>query len=150
MESIWAGKQRLYSKICNQPGYIPPDAYNSTGPIVWDTPIPFDEYALPTFPVDALPEVIRRYVLAVAESTQTSVDMAAVEALGVVSLCSQGKYFIRGNADWTEPLNTYAVVILPPAERKSSVLSMMIHPVEVYENWKTNGAVRKSSKAKWN
>ena len=133
LESIWAGKQRLYSKICNQPGYIPPDAYNSTGPIVWDTPIPFDEYALPTFPVDALPEVIRRYVLAVAESTQTSVDMAAVEALGVVSLCSQGKYFIRGNADWTEPLNTYAVVILPPAERKSSVLSMMIHPVEVYE-----------------
>ena len=83
--------------------------------------------------MDALPEVIRRYVLAVAESTQTSVDMAAVEALGVVSLCSQGKYFIRGNADWIEPLNTYTVVILPPAERKSSVLSMMIHPVEVYE-----------------
>ena len=133
LESIWAGKQRLYSKIRNQPGYIPPDAYNSTGPVVWDTPILFDEYDLPTFPVDALPEVIRRYVLAVAESTQTSVDMAAVEALGVVSLCSQGKYFIRGNADWIEPLNTYTVVILPPAERKSSVLSMMIHPVEVYE-----------------
>lgn len=56
-----------------------------------------------------------------------------MEALGVVSLCSQGKYFIRGNADWAEPLNTYTVVILPPAERKSSVLSMMIHPVEVYE-----------------
>ena len=133
LESIWAGKQRLYAKICNQPGYIPPDAYNSTGPVVWDTPIPFDEYDLPTFPVDALPEVIRRYVLAVAESTQTSVDMAAVEALGVVSLCSQGKYFIRGNADWAEPLNTYTVVILPPAERKSSVLSMMIRPVEVFE-----------------
>ena len=129
LESIWAGKQRLYAKICKQPGYVPPDAYNSTGPVVWDTPIPFDEYDLPTFPVDALPEVIRRYVLAVAESTQTSVDMAAVEALGVVSLCSQGKYFIRGNADWAEPLNTYTVVILPPAERKSSVLSMMIHPV---------------------
>lgn len=133
LESIWAGKQRLYAKICKQPGYIPPDAYNSTGTVVWDKPIPFDEYDLPTFPVDALPEVIRRYVLAVAESTQTTVDMAAVEALGVVSLCSQGKYFIRGNADWAEPLNTYTVVILPPAERKSSVLSMMIRPVEVFE-----------------
>lgn len=83
--------------------------------------------------MDALPEVIRRYVLAVAESTQTTVDMAVVEALGVVSLCSQGKYFIRCNADWAEPLNTYTVVILPPAEQKSSVLSMMIHPVEVFE-----------------
>lgn len=134
LESIWAGKQRLYAKICKQPGYVPPDAYNSAGPVVWDTPIPFDEYDLPTFPVDALPEVIRRYVLAVAESTQTSVDMAAVEALGVVSLCSQGKYFIRGNADWAEPLNTYTVVILSPAERKSSVLSMMIRPVELFES----------------
>ncbi len=133
LESIWAGKQRLYAKMRKQPGYIPPDAYNGIGSVVWETPLPFDEYDLPTFPVDALPETVRRYVLAVAESTQTSVDMAAVEALGVVSLCSQGKYFIRGNADWVEPLNIYTVVILPPAERKSSVLSMMIRPVEEYE-----------------
>lgn len=133
LENIWAGKQRLYVKMRKQPGYIPPDAYNGTGSVVWETPLPFDEYDLPTFPVDALPETVRRYVLAVAESTQTSVDMAAVEALGVGSLCSQGKYFIRGNADWAEPLNIYTVVILPPAERKSSVLSMMIRPVEEYE-----------------
>lgn len=133
LENIWAGKQRLYVKMRQQPGYIPPDAYNGTDSVVWETPLPFDEYDLPTFPVDALPETVRRYVLAVAESTQTSVDMAAVEALGVVSLCSQGKYFIRGNADWAEPLNIYTVVILPPAERKSSVLSMMIRPVEEYE-----------------
>lgn len=133
LENIWVGKQRLYVKMRKQPGYIPPDAYNGTGSVVWETPLPFDEYDLPTFPMDALPETVRRYVLAVAESTQTSVDMAAVEALGVVSLCSQGKYFIRGNADWAEPLNIYTVVILPPAERKSSVLSMMIRPVEEYE-----------------
>ena len=88
LESIWAGKQRLYAKMRKQPGYIPPDAYNGIGSVVWETPLPFDEYDLPVFPVDALPETVRRYVLAVAESTQTSVDMAAVEALGVVSLCS--------------------------------------------------------------
>ena len=133
LERIWTGKQRLYAKMRKQPGYIPPDAYNGIGSAVWETPLPFDEYDLPAFPVDALPEVIRRYVLAVAESTQTPVDMAAVEALGIVSLCCQGKYFIRGNADWAEPLNTYMVVIMEPAERKSSVLSMMIRPVEEYE-----------------
>lgn len=133
LENIWVGKQRLYVKMRKQPGYIPPDAYNGTGSVIWETPLPFDEYDLPSFPVDALLETVRRYVLAVAESTQTSVDMAAVEALGVGSLCSQGKYFIRGNADWAEPLNIYTVVILPPAERKSSVLSVMIRPVEEYE-----------------
>lgn len=133
LENIWVGIQRLYVKMRKQPGYIPPDAYNGTGSVIWETPLPFDEYDLPSFPVDALPETVRRYVLAVAESTQTSVDMAAVEALGVGSLCSQGKYFIQGNADWAEPLNIYTVVILPPAERKSSVLSVMIRPVEEYE-----------------
>ena len=133
LENIWVGKQRLYVKMRKQPGYIPPDAYNGTGSVIWETPLPFDEYDLPSFPVDALPETVRRYVLAVAESTQTSVDMAAVEALGVGSLCSQGKYFIQGNAYWAEPLNIYTVVILPPAERKSSVLSVMIRPVEEYE-----------------
>ena len=133
LENIWVGKQRLYVKMRKQPGYIPPDAYNGTGSVIWETPLPFDEYDLPSFPVDALPETVRRYVLAVAESTQTPVDMAAVEALGIVSLCCQGKYFIQGNADWAEPLNIYTVVILPPAERKSSVLSVMIRPVEEYE-----------------
>lgn len=98
LENIWEGKRRFYAKLRKQPGYIPPDTYNRTDPVTWDTPIPFDEYDLPTFPVNSLPEVVRRYVLAVAESTQTTVDMAAVEALGVVSLCSQGKYFIRGSA----------------------------------------------------
>lgn len=62
LERIWAGKQRLYAKIRKQVGYIPPDAYNGEAPVTWDTPIPFDEYDLPAFPVDALPEVIRRYV----------------------------------------------------------------------------------------
>lgn len=133
LENIWAGKQKLYAKMRKQPGYILPDAYNAADAVVWDTPLPFDEYDLPAFPTDALPETVRRYVLAVAESTQTSADMAAVEALGVVSLCSQGKYFVRGNADWSEPLNTYTVVVLSPAERKSSVLSMMIRPVELFE-----------------
>ena len=65
-ESIWAGKQRLCDKIRKQPGYIPPDAYNSTGPVVWDTPIFFDENDLPELPADILPPAVRDYVLAVA------------------------------------------------------------------------------------
>lgn len=64
---------------------------------MWDTHIPFDEYALPSFPVEALPETLRVYVVAVAESTKTAMDMTAVEALGIVALCSQGKYLIRGS-----------------------------------------------------
>lgn len=133
VEGIWRGKERFYEKMRRQPGYVPPEAYNAPATVIWDTPIPFDDYVLPEFPVEALPEIVRRYVLAVSESTQTPVDMAAVEALGVAALCAQGKYVAHGGANWSEPINLYLVVVLPPAERKSSVLAMMIGPVEEYE-----------------
>lgn len=139
LERIWASCQKFYQKVSSMPGYIPPDAYNGNLPIQWETPIPFDEFDLPEFPVDALPPVIREYVCAVAESTQTSVDMSAVASLAILSICLQGKYRIWGKPDWSEPLNTYCVVVLPPAERKSAVISLMTSPLEEYEK-EVNGA----------
>ena len=133
VEQIWKSRQNFFQKIVKAGGWKTPETYSASAPIEWDTPIPFDEYALPSFPVEALPEPLRMYVNAVSESTQTTVDMAAVEALGIVALCSQGKFLIRGNADWAEPLNAYMVIILPPAERKSSVMALMVAPVENYE-----------------
>lgn len=133
VEQIWKSRKNFFRKVVKPKGWKQPEAYSGTAPIEWDTPIPFDEYDLPAFPVDALPEVLREYVLAVSESTQTAVDMAAVEALGVIALCGQGKYSVCGTADWREPINLYLVVILPPAERKSSVIAWMMSPVEEYE-----------------
>lgn len=133
LQSVWASCQKFHKKLCCTPGYIPPEVYNGTGPIQWDTPIPFDDFDLPTFPADALPPVIRDYVSAVAETTQTSVDMAAVASLAIISICVQGKYRIWGKPDWSEPLNTYCVIVLPPAERKSAVMTLMTVPLEDYE-----------------
>lgn len=133
LEKIWRGKEGFYNKLLATPGYIPPEVYNGTGPVQWDTPIPFDEFDLPTFPVDALPSAVRDYVKAVAETTQTSVDMAAVASLAILSICLQGKYRIWGKPDWSEPLNTYCVIVLPPAERKSAVMALMTAPLEDYE-----------------
>ena len=80
-----------------------------------------------------MPPVVRDYVKAVSETTHTSVDMAAVASLAILSICLQGKYRIWGKADWWEPLNTYCVIVLPPAERKSAVISLMTAPLEEYE-----------------
>lgn len=133
LETIWGSCQKFFKKISSVPGYIPPDAYNGTGPIQWETPIPFDAFDLPTFPADTLPPAVCDYVQAVAETTQTSVDMAAVASLAILSICLQGKYRIWGKPDWSEPLNTYCVIVLPPAERKSAVISLMTAPLEEYE-----------------
>lgn len=133
LETIWGSCQKFFKKLSSTATYIPPEAYNGTGPIQWETPIPFDDFSLPEFPTDALPPALRDYVQAVAETTQTSADMAAVASLAVLSICVQGKYRIWGKPDWSEPLNTYCVVVLPPSERKSAVISLMTAPLEEYE-----------------
>lgn len=133
LNTIWASCRKFFKKLSSTPGYVPPEAYNGTGPLRWETPIPFDAFDLPTFPADTLPTAVRDYVKAVAETTQTSVDMAAVASLAILSICLQGKYRIWGKPDWSEPLNTYCVIVLPPAERKSAVISLMTAPLEEYE-----------------
>jgi len=101
---------------------------------VWESPIPFKNMDLPTFPVDELPCIVENYVRAVAETTQTSPDMAAVASLAILALCLQGKFKIEGKKDWQEPLNLYTLVIAPPAERKSAVMMLMSEPVKQFEN----------------
>lgn len=88
---------------------------------------------LPSFPLSALPDTIRDYVEAVAEHSQTSPDMAAVIALGVLAVCLQGKYKVEGTPGYYEPLNLYVVVIAPPGERKSSVMRSMTKYLYDYE-----------------
>ncbi len=88
---------------------------------------------LPKFPVDALPEVVKDYVIAVAENSQTSPDMAAVISLGVLASCLQGKYVVEGISGYCEPLNLYTVVVAAPGERKSSVMKSMTKYLYEYE-----------------
>jgi len=111
------------------------DKLNETKDIsVWESPIPFKSVDLPAFPVDELPCIVENYVRAVAETTQTSPDMAAVSSLAILALCLQGKFKIEGKKDWQEPLNLYTLVVAPPAERKSAVMMLMSEPVKQFEN----------------
>ena len=132
LAGIWRSARKFYSRVSSAPGYVAPAGFKPVQ-TVWSEPVPFEEKKLPVFPVHTLPEVLKNYVLAVAESLQTPVDMAAVSALGVLSLCCQGKYVVRINSDWAEPLNLYAVNIAEPSERKSSNIKAMIRPVVEYE-----------------
>ena len=100
---------------------------------VWEKPIPFQEISLPSFPTDALPEIVRNYVLAVSETTQTSPDMAATAAISILALSVQGKYRIQGKSDWIEPLNIYACFVANPAERKSAVMYFLAQGIVKYE-----------------
>ncbi len=110
--------------------YTPKQEKPPFPPIVPLTPKGSD---LPAFPVDALPEVMKQYVSAVAEQSQTSPDMAAVIGLGVLAVCLQGKYKVEGMPGYFEPLSLYTVVIAAPGERKSSVMRSMTCYLYDYE-----------------
>ena len=133
LRSIWRSAVKFYrDTVSAHPAYVAPGAYGQT-PSAWESPIPFSRFGHVAFPADALPADLRDFVLAVAESTQTPVDMAGTAALSILSVCLQGKYRVRGKADWLEPLNTYALIIATPSERKSAVLNQMLRPINGYE-----------------
>lgn len=80
---------------------------------------------LPVFPVECLPPALGKYVQAVADNIQVSVDMAAVSALAVCAICVQRKFIVNPKPGWVEPLNLYAVIVAKPSERKSPVMKSM-------------------------
>lgn len=141
---IWKSAAKFYkNKVVTNPSYTKPEEYNKPTEIKWDTPIPFEKPTLHTFPIDALPKIIKDYVVAVAETTQTPVDMAATASLAIMSLCMQGRYRIDGKADWNEPVNLYTLIIAEPSERKSAIISFMTRPVNEYElNYNNTNAGR--------
>lgn len=85
------------------------------------------------FPIECFPNKIRRYIEAVAEHTQTPVDMASVASLATVATAIQGKFEIESKKGYIEPLNLYFMVVAKPAERKSAVTRDMTTTIYTYE-----------------
>lgn len=100
---------------------------------LWQEPVHFDEYKLPTFNVDVFPRWLREYIQGVSESTQTPIDAACMAAISILSTILSKKFSVNITEDWSESLNTYAVLALPPGNRKSSVFKLMQLPIITYE-----------------
>jgi len=97
------------------------------------TPMPLDAVEIPKFPVDCLPDAVRDYVVAVAESTQTTYEMAGILSLGVLASIMQGKAVVEVKPGYTEQLSVYAVAIAESGERKSAVIKHLTEPIPEYE-----------------
>lgn len=95
--------------------------------------VPPDTSRLPPFPADSLPPPLRYMAKAAAVNLQVAVDMTAVAALAVASLCVQGRFVVNPKPGWIEQLNLYAAVIARPSGRKTPALSVMTRPLHVFE-----------------
>ncbi len=96
----------------------------------WDEPLPIGPKAdVPAFPVEVLPAWLRDWVTALADALQCPVDLPAMLALAVLSLCCAKKYVVRVRPDWEEPINLYVAVALKPGESKSPAFAAATRPI---------------------
>ncbi|MFD9861250.1 YfjI family protein [Streptomyces alboflavus] len=97
---------------------------------MWEEPIPLTgPRKLAPFPIEALPGWLREFVAAVAEETQTPVDLPGAIALSVLATAAGGRSVVQVRGNWREPTNLYVVVSLPPANRKSAVFGLLTDPL---------------------
>lgn len=104
-------------------------------PELFETPESFEKtIPLTPFPLSSLPDILAKYLKAVAENVQVYPEMCALPMLSVLSLCCQGKFEVRfPNSTHKEPLNIYTVTVAKPGERKSGVFRSFIYPLIKYQ-----------------
>jgi replicative DNA helicase len=96
----------------------------------WDVPVPLSAVpGLPPFPVEVYPGWLADEVTAVAEFTQTPVDLPGTVVLSVLAAALGGRAIVNIRQGYAEPLNLYTAVALPPGSRKSSVHSTLTAPL---------------------
>jgi hypothetical protein len=93
----------------------------------------FDDLYLPSFPIDVLPPVLREWVSALSEATQTPPDLAGLLTLAVCAAAVAKKVLIEARHGWREPLNIFVAILLEPGNRKSAVFSDTIRPLRILE-----------------
>jgi|CXWL01.1.fsa_nt_gi hypothetical protein len=110
-----------------------PPEENVAGSDEWEAPIPFESFRLPSFPADALPSWLRRFVEGESLATQTPPDLAAMLALAALAVACAKKVAVLVRSGWIETVNIYVAVALPPGSRKSSVFSAVEEPIRTFE-----------------
>lgn len=102
----------------------------------WHEPISLDEANLPPFPQDVFPVEIQEFIVQLAKSTETPLELASLTVLSGISTAAQGKYIVQVKTDYFEPVNVWTVVGLPPGCRKSAVQKAVTEPLTRWEQQK--------------
>ena len=108
----------------------------------WPPIIPLhNQITPPNFPKHVLPTWITNHTQQIADDIQVTYDLPANLALGALSICTLGNTTIHyPRQRWTQPLNLYIAVALPPSAGKSPAKNAIFRPLEEYEQEKMQAA----------
>lgn len=99
----------------------------------WPELIDLEEPPIERLPPDLLPGWYGDMIRAVAVSTETPVEMAALVALGAISTATMRKYDVLIESEFRQSLNTYCVCVMEPGNRKSAVFRALMAPIDQFE-----------------
>lgn len=99
----------------------------------WNPPLSLEGISLLPWPKDIFPKSVEEYIKELSRSTETPIELSAMITLAVVAVAAQKKYRIQIKPDYSEPVNIWSLVILPPASRKSRVYGEITQPLRKWE-----------------
>ena len=109
-------------------------------PTDWTDIVPLEGADEPQpFPLEVLPNRLRRVVEAVSSATATPVDLSVVAALGAIAAVGSRGVSIRPTRTWGAPVpaNLYVAAVLPVGEGKSPVFRYLCEPLyELEDAWR--------------
>jgi hypothetical protein len=108
----------------------------------WGEAIPLlDVIESPPFPIDTLPNWLADYAVAVADDLQVAVDLAACLGLGALSVAALGNSNVQyPRQNWSQPLNLYITVAMPPSAGKSPAKAALFSVLEELETRRIGAA----------
>lgn len=133
-ELIGERGKELVSRVCDFLQLHSENSENSEQGEAWPAPILLNDVPdVPEFPVECLPAWMGDYCVDVAMALQVPVDLNAMLVLALAGAAFARKVEVEIRNGWTEPLNVFCVIALPPGERKSAAFAKAIKPVEKVE-----------------
>jgi hypothetical protein len=100
---------------------------------LFDPPVPLDEYQPMSFPVQALPPWQKDFVTALAHATQVPPDLPGLLVMAGTSTAVQKKVRVHIRQGYSESVNLYTAIVMPPGSRKSPVFEEVMRPIQGYE-----------------
>ena len=116
-------------------------------PLPWGVPHPLTDPALPEFPIQELPFVLREFVQAVSVETQTPLALPGMVALGTLAMACARRWRIEIRPGWQQPLGLYVLPCARSGSGKSGVFRRfvrIVHEVQHEEEQRMAPEVRRA------
>jgi hypothetical protein len=100
----------------------------------WPELIPFSRHPCEPISRSCLPGWLGDMAAAVAENTETPLELAGLLSLSIGSSCFAGKIRIQTEPGYLEPLNLYVCVAMESGNRKTGTLTPLLKPLVDWES----------------